>query len=1242
MATLAVGALASVPSLGTVLAQPAAPAATFSTPTNSSPIAMTNDKLFVWAVSPDDDSVYVINAQTNALSSRITVGDEPRSIAIDPDSEFAYVANAADNTVSIIRMTGGGAGGVIEKTFITGAEPWDVVISPDGKRVYVANAVQDTITIIRADAASPSIIGNVELNNDACNADNAKRHFQPRGLAVSLDNTKLFVARFLSMVKTGGVQATDDGKEGLVCRLDINTAGVTKATSVTGFTPRTLASVNTGFADRNGNATAAYPNQMQSIVLRGDVAYMPNIAASAKGPLRFNVDTHAYVSQINTAGGVMADGGSLNMHLGARVPESGKKKLFFANPWAMAFTNQSGDGNAYVVASASDLLVKLNVNGAGALSFTGGVSTTSYVDLNNPDDAATQGAKAGKNPVGIVIGQPGNVGNLKAFVLNYVSRNISVVDLSTDSVVATVQLQALPVAGSQDEQLQVGAEIFFSSRGNFERPAGTNASTSTQDRLSSEGWQACASCHFNGWTDGEVWSFNAGPRKSVPLNGTWSPHNPDDQRVLNYSAIFDEVQDFELNIRNVSGPGPLAAPVNGSVLNVNQGLLISDTGDINSAPLAVAPFVAKANAGRPQHTVKLPGSSTAWPALDAMKEWVRFAIRTPNGALTNNQLSTAPSGSTGITPNPDTTGGLSVPDVNAGRRLFFQAGCGSCHAGPKWTLSRKDFTSPPALAELSTEAPLTTTVGAQFMNRFLRDIKSFNLNVNGAGNAIAGQPQIGAPEKNEVGLDALGNDQNGDGKGKGFNVPSLLGIWHLPPYYHNGACETLACVLANSNHRAAGLKQGQTDPLASATNQAKVEAWLKTLDAETLFPTDLRVNRHDIFVDPPTVFVGQVITIGVNVQLFGQRSDLADLIADLGIAATLKGEIEFDGQTKSFVIAAADFDADFGKAIYTGTFNAPADAGQKQIKVTLDVDDVLPEDTGDGRANNEAKRNVRVRNLPADTTTPKVNSIFISDDNPFLDTDAIVTTRNVKVKINAEDPTSVTRSGLKEYCIVRYFFNAALRRWVESDCTFEPLPTPTAGDLISGTFIVDAEIPNFAGSAYAFVWVKDAAGNISRRPGFDVVSYIPASPININRNDVRLFRILTPPATTISFTVNIVFGDVDLAVFDGVTASANRIGVSANNGTTTEVISFTNTGGADQLFQVEVEAIVNSSVTIATQQAPAVAADLALAEKLARDASLAPEKNDKRERPFVSGPPALQTAVGDDAGNSVYLPVILK
>ena len=163
-------------------------------------------------------------------------------------------------------------------------------------------------------------------------------------------------------------------------------------------------------------------------MIRGNQAYLPNIAASPEGPLRFNVSTQAFVNVLDNVNGGTRDGSQgrfLNLHLGARTPEAGKKKLFFANVWAIGFTKKSGSGAAYVVSAGSDLLVKVNVAGNGALSFTGGPATTRYIDLNDPANPATAGDNAGKNPQGIVVNKQGT----KAWVNNFVSRNVSVVDL---------------------------------------------------------------------------------------------------------------------------------------------------------------------------------------------------------------------------------------------------------------------------------------------------------------------------------------------------------------------------------------------------------------------------------------------------------------------------------------------------------------------------------------------------------------------------------------------------------------------------------------------------------------------------------------------------------------------------------------------------------------------------------------------------------------------------------------------
>ena len=145
-------------------------------------------------------------------------------------------------------------------------------------------------------------------------------------------------------------------------------------------------------------------------MIRGNRAYLPNIAASPEGPLLFQNSTQAYVNFFDQIGGNETGAGAEQAQPASRRPRTrspGKKKLFFANPWAIAFTTQSGAGNAYAVSAGSDLLVKLNVAANGALSFTVDADTTRYIDLNDPDDPATSGDNAGKNPLGIVITSDG-------------------------------------------------------------------------------------------------------------------------------------------------------------------------------------------------------------------------------------------------------------------------------------------------------------------------------------------------------------------------------------------------------------------------------------------------------------------------------------------------------------------------------------------------------------------------------------------------------------------------------------------------------------------------------------------------------------------------------------------------------------------------------------------------------------------------------------------------------------------
>jgi YVTN family beta-propeller protein len=1207
--------------------QPIGPAAIFARPTYSSPIAISQNNALVWSVNPDDDSVSVIRTDTNVVIKKINVGDEPQSIALDPNNAFAYVANAADNSVTIIHIVNANPSTFdarVDNAFCpnsncsptTGAEPWNIVISPDGNRVFVANSGQDTITVINA--TTHGIIGDLNLDTTVCNdhtGDNVgdpAYHFQPRGLAVTQNNDRLYVSRFLSFVKQGGVQASDVGKEGVVCEFTLNTAGTTASTVLSAPTKITLGQQITGFKAVINNVpidTSAYPNQIQSIVIRGNQAYVPNIAASPSPPLKFNVDTQAFVNVIDSAAsGAPVDASAakfLNLHLGARIPEAGKTKLFFANPWAIAFTNQSGAGNAYVVSAGSDLLVKVNVDAAGKLSFTGGISTTRYIDLNDPNNPQTSGLNAGKNPLGIAINDAGTT----AYVMNYVSRSVSIVNLTTDSVTKVVRTTELPPPDTLDEIIQVGKEMFFSSRGNFDRPPGTTVSTN--NRLSSEGWQNCASCHFAGLTDGNIWSFNSGPRKSVPLNGTWNPHNPDDQRLLNYSAIFDEVQDFEANIRNVSGPGNKS---NGPppVLDENHGLLFGDDGDINKAPGVVNNF-AKPNAGRPQHTVTLPGSTVAVPALDALKEWVRFNVRTPNGALTTAELTAGGNNPLGG------NGGISQTSVDQGRALFFKAGCQTCHGGGKWSNSNVDFLPPPPTDRVAQEAPATSTtiVSISYIADALRDIKSFGLGVAGGTNPIGNN--IGGIEKSTDNKDALGKDHNGDGKGNGFNVSSLLGIWGVPPYYHNGACETLACVLTDVNHRKAGTG---TDVLASQLDRDRLVAFLQSLDQDTLPATNLYIERHDIFFDPPAVIAGTTVNVGVNISLFGPKSDIAQPLTvkfydgPPGAAGTV--EISPPG---GVTLNAGDFNQNFGQATKTVPWNVPATPGVHFVFATVDTGGVLAEANEN---DNTAGRRIRTRPIPPDRTPPVIDQSSVTIDNGA----PVTSSEDATVTFKASDPTSPSpqsTSGLDSFCIVRYTYDTVRRRWVEQNCVFQPLPAPN-GD---GSFTVHTQLKPKEGTAYAFVWVRDKAGNIARDPGFDVISFIPSptTDIEMDRNDVRTFRITLNPGQAVSFSVTPDIGDVDLFVFQ----SSSLITKSANSGTNVDTVTFSNTSASPALFQVEVHAVVNSRFRITANVT--LASLLRAAPQVVGPAKVVPTA------PLVSGPP-IKAAV--EGGQDVVLPMIRR
>ena len=622
------------------VADPAAkgPKARFAGPTASQPLALSGDDRLLAVVNPDDDSVTVIRVshERNFKITEVAVQREPNGVAFLPDGRKLYVANTVSGTVSVMKVHG---------THVfpphlhipVGTEPYGLAMTPNGTKLYVTNARSHDISVIDTETdAVVRTIRNVGV--------------EPRGIAVTnngdgddLDET-VYVTQFLALPIPGRIDGADDAKKGLVTV--IRTSDDTVVGSVdlnpiadTGFKAAgdALARIPPGPAFVF--TTGAYPNQLNNIAVRGNFAYVPNTGASPNGPVRFNVNTQSLLHVIDRLTGEDA-GKTINMHL-AVAQQSNPARLFITQPWTMAFKHGPDEG--YVVSAASNIVVKVAVDP---------VTGQPTVQNDPSDPTRVLQIQVGKNPRGIVV----NSTDTRAYVMNFVSRDVSVIDLtaSPEREVARIPAATLPPPGSLAEDIHIGKELYHTSVGEFDAAPGT--STPIRGRMSQAGWGACSTCHPFGLSDNVVWIFAAGPRRAISQHTDFDPTDPTRQiqRALNWSAIFDEQQDFELNIRGVSG---------------GLGIFVQADG---VTPDNMPPVAAFDPANGPPNTTRRQLTVQGVPAWDAIKAFVQFGIRPP------------------ISPVPETD-----PDVRLGRSLFISANCQLCHGGPQWTSSRVRYTPPP-------------------------------------------------------------------------------------------------------------------------------------------------------------------------------------------------------------------------------------------------------------------------------------------------------------------------------------------------------------------------------------------------------------------------------------------------------------------------------------------------------------------------------------------------------------------
>lgn len=272
--------------------------------------------------------------------------------------------------------------------------------------------------------------------------------------------------------------------------------------------------------------------------------------------------------------------------------------------------------------------IDLNDRGLGlsaAFSPLGDYAFVAFVGNNGIDVVDTYNRRVvggllrlGKAPDGLVLDDAGRL-YLNAFL----SRSVVVVDVST--VLASTEFSMEPIAevlvSSQEKlssEVLLGKQVFYD----------------TSDlRMSKDGYMSCAVCHIDGFEDGQVWDFTdrgEGLRNTTSLLGRrGAGHGP-----IHWSANFDEVQDFEHDIRGAfNGLGFLTDE------QFEEGTRNTTLGD--------------------------PKAGLS-PELDALAAYVTSLDRVNPSPFRN----------------PD---GTLTEEAWRGREVFLRAGCAECHGGPDFT-----------------------------------------------------------------------------------------------------------------------------------------------------------------------------------------------------------------------------------------------------------------------------------------------------------------------------------------------------------------------------------------------------------------------------------------------------------------------------------------------------------------------------------------------------------------------------
>lgn len=506
---------------------------------------------FMQAVATDQ-TLSEPQSSTQILVEQRSQGD--RIWAVNPDNDSVAVIARADNTL------------VAEIT--VGASPRSVGIAPSGD-IWVVNKHSASISVI--DANNLTVVQTLNL----------PRASQPHGLVFAPNSAEAYVV----------LEAA-----GQLLRLDANNGAQLGAVAI-GAHSRHLAI--------NADASRILVSRFITPPLAGeDSANVSTIGAGGEvlaiDPLTMTVTGVTLLAHSDKADTSITGAGIPN-YLGAPVispdgrhawipsKQDNIKRGILRNGLPLDFQNTvraiSSRMDMATLREDFDQRVDHDNSGVASAAAYHPNGVYLFVALETSREVAVVNAINGSElfkmdvalaPQGVAVSADGT----RLYVKEFLGRSVRVMDL--EPLIQFGQLRtelAATVTTVQNEKLSAdvlaGKAFFYDAK---------------NPKLARDGYLSCASCHNDGGQDGRVWDltgFGEGLRNTIALNGRAGITHG----LLHWSGNFDEVQDFEKQIRDLAGGTGLMSDADYNSGSRNQPLGLAKAG-VSSELDQLASYVA--------------------------------------------------------------------------------------------------------------------------------------------------------------------------------------------------------------------------------------------------------------------------------------------------------------------------------------------------------------------------------------------------------------------------------------------------------------------------------------------------------------------------------------------------------------------------------------------------------------------------------------------------------------------------